>query len=359
MTTPDGAAHDDSPSHPADDDLSPIGLLALLLRRRRLIGYCAALSFALFAGVKLLLPRTYTASSIFMPQTRSTLPNLSGIAAQFGLAVPGTDPSQSPAFYSSLAKTREILAKVAAGRYTTGVGAAATTLPLADILKIDAPDDSLRRLRVIEKLEKMVTTDVSLTTGVVTLEVTSRYPALSEQVNRRVIELLNTFNIETRKSRATQERQFTESRIIQVGAELRQAEDRLQGFLQRNRDYRNSPDLVFQQERLAREVAMRQQVFTTLAQAAEQAKIEEVRDTPVITIVDAPEAPVVPDPRGLAQTALLSVIGGAVLGTLLALMRESAAAGVAGRDRRWIEVTALARASIARVRRPFGSRSDV
>src|SRR3712207_7894583 len=50
---------------------------------------------------------------------------------------------------------------------------------------------------------------------------------------------------------------------------------------QRNRDYRNSPELTFQQERLSREVSRVQQLYGRLSEAYEQAKIEEVRDTPV------------------------------------------------------------------------------
>jgi uncharacterized protein involved in exopolysaccharide biosynthesis len=336
--------------------LSPVGLFNLLLRQRWLIALCATVVFALAVGTKLLAPRTYTASSIFMPQSRSSLPSLSGLAAQFGLAMPGAEPSQSPAFYASLAKTRQILSAVAAGRYASGEGEGASRpVALAELLKVNTRNDSLRRLQVIDKLERMVGANVSLTTGVVMLDVTSRYPLLSEQLNRRILELLNNFNMETRQSRAKQEREFTERRIVQVATELRESEDRLQGFLQRNRDYRNSPELTFQQDRLAREVSMRQQVYTTLVQALEQAKIEEVRDTPLITIVQAPEVPARPDPRGLTKAGLLALVAGCILGALLALMREAVSIGVAKRDGHWIELVELANASVSDLRHPVNT----
>jgi uncharacterized protein involved in exopolysaccharide biosynthesis len=176
---------------------------------------------------------------------------------------------------------------------------------------------------------------------------------LSQELNAKILELLNKFNMETRRSRATQERAFTTQRLAQVAGELREAEDRQQYFLQRNRDYRNSPDLSFQQERLARDVSMHQQVYTTLAQSLEQAKIEEVRDTPVITVVQAPSAPPRPDSRGLLRLFILSMLTGTVVGILLALARESVRSGVETHDGRWVEFSSLARASLMDVRHPF------
>jgi uncharacterized protein involved in exopolysaccharide biosynthesis len=54
----------------------------------------------------------------------------------------------------------------------------------------------------------------------------------------------------------------------------------MQAFLQANRQWANSPDLTFQHDRLERDIALRQQVYTTLVQSFEQARISEVRDTP-------------------------------------------------------------------------------
>jgi tyrosine-protein kinase Etk/Wzc len=151
-----------------------------------------------------------------------------------------------------------------------------------------------------------------------------RNPSLAAQATSRILEELNRFNLSTRQTRAAAERRFTEQRLRDVQAELRAAEDELQRFLQRNRDFRNSPVLVFEQDRLAREVAMKQQLYTTLAQAVEQAKIDEVRDTPVITIIERPEVPVRPDSRGLIKKGVVAILVGGIIGVLLAFVREVA-----------------------------------
>ena len=67
---------------------------------------------------------------------------------------------------------------------------------------------------------------------------------------------------------------------------------------------------------------MRQEVVTSLTQSYEQARIEEVRNTPVITVLEPPELPVIPDQRGLLRSAILGLLLGGLVGVLAALGRE-------------------------------------
>jgi hypothetical protein len=81
-----------------------------------------------------------------------------------------------------------------------------------------------------------------------------------------------------------------------------------------------APQLVLQEDRLRREVSLRQQVVSGLAQGLEQARLEESRNLPVITIVEAPVRPALPDSRRLVLKALFAAIvsGTALLGLVLA-----------------------------------------
>jgi uncharacterized protein involved in exopolysaccharide biosynthesis len=133
----------------------------------------------------------------------------------------------------------------------------------------------------------------------------------------RVVALINEFNLERRQSQAAAEREFTFRRLEEVRGDLRQAENRFEAFLERNRGF-DSPSLLFEQDRLRRAVSLQQQLFTTLAQAYEQAKIDEVRDTPVITVIEAPETPIRPEPRGTVRKVVLAALGGTLLGLALA-----------------------------------------
>ena len=95
-----------------EEELSFLRLANVVLRHRRMVVGWGLLVFALVVGLTLYFPRTYTSRSSFMPQARKATSSLSGIAAQFGLAMPTSDGSQSPAFYADLVQSRGILGSV-------------------------------------------------------------------------------------------------------------------------------------------------------------------------------------------------------------------------------------------------------
>jgi uncharacterized protein involved in exopolysaccharide biosynthesis len=83
-----------------------------------------------------------------------------------------------------------------------------------------------------------------------------------------------------------------------------------------------SPDLSAEHGRLMREVSMRQSMFMSLAQAYAQARMESIRNTPVITIVERPSVPAKPNPRGTVMWAVLGTLLGGVLSGLVVLGRH-------------------------------------
>jgi uncharacterized protein involved in exopolysaccharide biosynthesis len=310
-----------------EEEVSFLAVANVLLRHRRLLLGWTLAGFLLTVGISLILPRSYTARSSFMPQARTQAGGLSGLAAQFGFTLPlsTNDGGQSPAFYADLVKSRSILGGVVDSQFDYQTSAGPVRGSLVDFYKSKGSTPALRRDAAIRRLADDIDATTVQKTGVVNMEVTVRQPALALQINQRLLDLINQFNLRTRQSQAAQERRFTERRLAEVRQDLRSAEDRLQQFLQRNRDIRNSPDLTFQADRLQREVTMQQQVFTTLAQAYEQAKIEEVRDTPVITVVERPELPARPDRRGLIGKGLLGLLLGLTIGIAWAFAKSYAA----------------------------------
>jgi uncharacterized protein involved in exopolysaccharide biosynthesis len=188
---------------------------------------------------------------------------------------------------------------------------------------VEGATAALRRDAAIDRLEKDLELSPSTRTNVVNVRASASSPELAQQLNRRLLALLGEFNLRRRQSRASEERRFAEERLSSVKAELRVAEDRLQTFLQSNRDYENSPSLVFSYERLQADVVLLRQVVLTLQQSAEQAKIEEVRDTPTITLVESSSLPVRPDGRGTIKFALIGAFLGTFLGIAIAFVRET------------------------------------
>ena len=52
---------------------------------------------------------------------------------------------------------------------------------------------------------------------------------------------------------------------------------------------------------------MRQQVYVSLAQSHEAAKVEEVRSTAVITVIERPQGFVEPEPRGTIRKVIVGM----------------------------------------------------
>jgi uncharacterized protein involved in exopolysaccharide biosynthesis len=305
-----------------DSDLSLLSAVNIVLRRRSLVIGTTLLILVSIVAVTLLRPRSYTSSALFMPQTTRNATAGGGIAAQLGLSMLATDATQSPSFYVDLLKSRGILDSAVTTRFRFAGQDGVVDAPLIDLLKVKGSTPERRREAAILSLGRAVQAEPSLKTGVVSFSVRASNPVLAKQVADRLLQLLNAFNLRRRRTQASEERRFAEDRLNQARAELRVAEDRLQEFMQRNRVYASAPELRFQEDRLSREVNMRQQLYTTVAQAYEQARMDEVRDTPVITVIEQPNVPARPDGRGLLKWLVAGLIVGLGLGVGLAFVRE-------------------------------------
>jgi len=82
----------------------------------------------------------------------------------------------------------------------------------------------------------------------------------------------------------------------------------LKEFRERNRRIMDSPQLMLEQERLARDVQINSTVFIELKKQLEVAKIEEIKNIPIINVLDPARPPVrrsYPVRRSAALTAFI------------------------------------------------------
>jgi len=294
-------------------------------------GWVAGLALA-FAGAAvaytLASPPSYTSSARFYAQseTSSSLSGLSGVAAQFGIDVGSQEAGRSPDFYADLLTTDRILEAAVRTTYTVAdtlaPGGEMVEGDLVALFGVEGETPGIRLERARELLRNDVL-DVSTDrdTGVITASATTPWPDLSAAIGDRLLALLDAFNLENRRSQAAMERAFIEERIEEARRDLLAAEDSLQRFLERTRRLGTSPTLTFERDRLRRQVDLRQQLFTSLAESHQRARIEEVRDIPVITVVDPPGAPARPDDPRLLLRALLGLMLGGMVGTGVAYGR--------------------------------------
>lgn len=349
-------AHDTLPPivRPDDDDISLLAVINVLLAHRWRIIMVGVLLATVLVAIGLLQRRHYTARAAFVPQSRAQQ-SLGGLAAQFGLSLPGQKGDESPAFYTELLESRGVLRAAALTSYPAAKSKSGNRAPATLVDAYEEPGDSAEKRvdATIKRLQKDVASSVSTRSGMVTLTAKAESAVLAQQIANRLLQLLNQFNLDRRRSQASEERRFAEARVQEVKAELRTAENRLQYFLQANREFNNSPSLRFEEERLTADVAFHRQLYTTLAQAFEQAKIDEVRDTPVITVVETPEIPVRPDSRGLVLRALGGLIAGVLFGMAFATIRAVTQANRVRRSEEFDAYMALKHEAIADLKHPW------
>jgi uncharacterized protein involved in exopolysaccharide biosynthesis len=121
-----------------------------------------------------------------------------------------------------------------------------------------------------------------------TLSVTTADRDLSAAVANDFLRLLNDFNTNTRQGKGREQRTFVEGRLKATAGDLQNAELVLKTFYERNRSWQQSPELTFQEGQLRRRVDVQQELYLTLSREYEKARIDEVNDTPGITVIDPP-----------------------------------------------------------------------
>jgi len=318
-------SHTPSPNE-ANSQFTLLRLFNILLARWRLVVFLPLTLMILVVVPMLLSDRSYLATATLTPDDGSTSDSrLSGIAAQFGISVAPAGGGEGIVYYQQLFKSREILRQLAYTTYHTRSGSGpkdtAVVGNFIQISNITGASANDRTLLALQTLEAMIGVSTDLESNIITVTVASPMPGLALQMNKRLLQLTDGYNREQRRSRARAEREFIEGRLTEARSKLRGAEEQLERFLDNNRAFASSPQLVFEHDRLQRKVAEEQAIYSALAQSFEQARIDEVRNTPVLSVITPPETVIEPVARGTVTKGLLAGLIGFIIAALIAFTR--------------------------------------
>jgi uncharacterized protein involved in exopolysaccharide biosynthesis len=289
-------------------------VLETLIARYRLVLGAPFVAAVVTSIVVLLMPLSYASTASFVPEnpTVSGLPaSLAGVASQFGVNI-GGEASRSPAFYAALLRSREVLGSVLAAKIARpATPTESVTVYALYGVKGATPERLLDD--GIKALQNRLSVTVDQRTNVVRVSVDAPHPVAARDVLQLLLDRLSEFNVGTRQSSAGERRKFIEGRVATAEQELRTAEERLRSFYERNRQWQASPQLRFEEQRLTRQVTVQQDLYLTLRREYESARIEEVNNTPVLTIIDHPA---VPGRRSRPQRAITVLLVAFVVGIL-------------------------------------------
>ena len=280
------------------DEVSIVELRSGVARRWRWLVIWPIAAALIGAVAAVLWPKTWTSSAAFTPEkSTSGSAMLGGALGGLGAIVGGSDAvgalssklndGPTPDFFADVLMSQELLTAAVTTRYPAPGRAGATTT-LVEFLDEGGATPERRLGNAVRAFRRKVVVEVVRRSNIVSLRVTLRDPILASQVTARMLELLNTFNLERRQRASREQRRFAEQRLTIAREELRTAEAAKADFLDRNRAYRLSPRLAEAYAVLERQVDIKQDVLLGLTKQFEESRVAEVRDTPLITIVDKP-----------------------------------------------------------------------
>jgi uncharacterized protein involved in exopolysaccharide biosynthesis len=268
---------------------------ALVGARWRIIAFVGGAVLAA-AALALVLPEKYTAKAVLLPTEEGDqgFPSqLSGIASSFGFALPFGAMSQSD-LYPTILTSDRLLRDLLREEFPPKPGQAPVMLAEHLVKRKDLSEEQHLSRAVANARENVLRASKDSETGVVTLMVTLDDADLAAAVGNRLVARLERFLITMRSQEGSKNRTFLDDRLEVVSKDLADAENGLTHVRETNRRVQDSPELLLQQERLHRDLLIQEQIFLELMKQKEIAKIEEVKNTPVLRILDQARPPVRP-----------------------------------------------------------------
>ncbi len=281
-------------------------------------------SASVIAGVvSFLVTPIYRASTLLIPNVsqlglNAALGELSGLVGQFGIGGSGEDPSRVyPEILQSRAMARTILEMSVVDR----AGRSQRYLDRFD-MKSDSQEAKIENA-TRAFLVRRSRTILNPKNNAIKIVVYDSDPEVAAQVANAMVAELDRVNQEINRSNARARREFIDSRRIKVAEELQTLEEALLQFHEENRQIQGSPQLKLEAERLERRVRVSEELYLTLTKELEVAKIDEVRDVPVISVLDRAVPPVECQSPRKRLIVVVTFVLATALGLVLAMIWES------------------------------------
>jgi uncharacterized protein involved in exopolysaccharide biosynthesis len=243
-----------------------------------------------------LIAKPYFESTVtILPEYGSKSTTLSGLSQLASLAGVRVGEGAPTEIYQNLIMSETVLNSVIYSKYNTEKYESSVNL-IQYFLKDDSEENNSRKnfLKMYEMLAKTaVRTNVDRLTKILTLTVTMPESRLSAEVANKIAESLDLYVRTKRKSYASEQRFYLEKRTTQVKDSLTIAEEKLKTFREQNRVVLQSPALLLEQGRLMREIEILNAVYVELTKQLEIAKIDDIRETPIVNIREPAQDPII------------------------------------------------------------------
>ena len=319
--TEDGSARSGLPAEGLADRGSYWEIVAIPIRRYRLVLLFAVLYCGVQVSQAYLSTQTYSSGAIFRPRDASRgLPaNLARLANLTGVVqLTANQGNYSAQFFMEVMRSRHVLDAVVAREYTLSDGRT-TTLP--DLFKVFPRGSEARRLRAARhRIRRALRIQHIRDAGMVSFQVVTPWPEVSYAVAQVLLEEVNSFHSNIARSDARREMDFIGEQLKQSKADVQAWEDSLQTFYASNRGIDGHSELSFQQGRIEAELDQRRQLDVQLRTSYLQAGISAAREVSALLVLAYPRLPALSTrPEFDIRPILRWLMVGTIAGTMLAV----------------------------------------
>jgi capsular polysaccharide biosynthesis protein len=268
-------------------------------KKKRLLIFNSTVLILLLIYLLVFVKPFYESTVTILPEYGNKSSTFSGLAELASLAG-ATVGAESPIeIYQNLITSEAVLGPVIFTKYRTLESQ--DSVNLLEYFKIepemDLPVDIQKRKMFIKFYKSFskshIVTDVDRETKILDIKVTMPESKLAAAVANNIVESLDRYVMTKRKSYASNQSFYIEVRIGQVKDSLQAVEEKLKVFRMQNKVLSQSPELMLQEARLSRNVEILQTVYVELTKQFELAKIDEIKDTPVLNVKEYAQDPVI------------------------------------------------------------------
>jgi uncharacterized protein involved in exopolysaccharide biosynthesis len=260
--------------------------LEVVLRCKAMIASWLSIGALAGAVAFALTPPSFQTRASFIVEQRVSSRGASGalgsLASELGVGVgPGAASAQ---YFADLLRSRAVQSAVAHRSFRRGND----SLQVSAILGTAKETERATEEATISEIDLRLNVSANSRTGVVSLDFTSGHAGDAANITRALLDELEKFVREKRKSSAREQAQFARKTLLEAEDALRAAEENEMIFTDRNREWQASPRLTLIYQQLHRRTVSQQALVTSLQSQLETAKMEEVNDIPQITVLDEP-----------------------------------------------------------------------
>ena len=260
---------------------------SVLWASRKLIAVITGSVTAAAIIISYLLPQYFASTVVILPEaSQSKLAALGGLSDLASLAGVNVGAEASPTkLYPVIVKSEAVLKNVIYRKYRTK--AFTDSVTLVQLWDGGEENPLLAYETVLRSLRDELVVSLDSKTNVLTVSLLTKEPQLSADIVNAIAHELDVFSRTKRTTNASAQRKWIEGRLTEVKADLENSEIALKDFRENNRRVVDSPDLLLQQGRFIREVEISSALFAELKKQYEVAKIEEIKNIPIVNVMDA------------------------------------------------------------------------